>query len=151
MPNVYSLKNNRLCSKRERTKNKILGNLTHLEVICIRSNRGNSLVVQWLGLCTFTAEGPGSFPGQGTKKIPQATQPGQKQQQKYFEVLGVRNTIQSIVKGHYLKNKKQQIERRLILVLWRSRFPNIPPPETAKMLQKCLNAPFKHFADLASR
>ena len=32
----------------------------------------NSLVVQWLGLCAFTAEGPGSIPGQGTK-IPQAT------------------------------------------------------------------------------
>ena len=27
----------------------------------------NSLVVQWLGLCTFTAEGPDSIPGQGTK------------------------------------------------------------------------------------
>ena len=32
---------------------------------------GNSLAVQWLGLCAFTAEGPGSTPGQGTK-IPQA-------------------------------------------------------------------------------
>ena len=25
--------------------------------------RGNSLAVQWLGLCTFTAEGRGSVPG----------------------------------------------------------------------------------------
>ena len=25
------------------------------------------LVVQWLGLCAFTAEGMGSIPGQGTK------------------------------------------------------------------------------------
>ena len=32
---------------------------------------GSSLVVQWLGLCAFTALGPGSIPGQGTK-IPQA-------------------------------------------------------------------------------
>ena len=32
---------------------------------------GNSLVVQWLGLHTFTAEGAGSIPGWGTK-IPQA-------------------------------------------------------------------------------
>ena len=32
---------------------------------------GNSLVVQWLGLCAFSAEGQGSIPGQGTK-IPQA-------------------------------------------------------------------------------
>ena len=28
---------------------------------------GTSLVVQWLGFCTFNAEGPGSIPGQGTK------------------------------------------------------------------------------------
>ena len=34
---------------------------------------GNSLVVQWLGLVTFTAGGPGSTPGWGTK-IPQAAQ-----------------------------------------------------------------------------
>ena len=30
-------------------------------------NSGNSLVVQWLGLCVFTAEGTGSIPGWGTK------------------------------------------------------------------------------------
>ena len=29
-------------------------------------------MVQWLGLCAFTAEDPGSIPGQGTK-IPEAT------------------------------------------------------------------------------
>ena len=28
---------------------------------------GNSLVVQWLGLCAFTAEGVGSIPSRGTK------------------------------------------------------------------------------------
>ena len=28
---------------------------------------GNSLVVQWLGLGTFTTEGLGSIPGWGTK------------------------------------------------------------------------------------
>ena len=32
-----------------------------------KNSKGNSLVVQWLGLCTFTAEGPGLIPGQGTK------------------------------------------------------------------------------------
>ena len=37
----------------------------------------NSLVVQWLRLCTFTAKGPGSIPGQGTK-IPQAVWSSQK-------------------------------------------------------------------------
>ena len=34
---------------------------------------GNSLVIQWLGLCTFTTKGLGSIPGWGTK-IPQAPQ-----------------------------------------------------------------------------
>ena len=33
---------------------------------------GNFLVVQWLGLGAFTAKGPGSIRGEGTK-IPQAT------------------------------------------------------------------------------
>ena len=37
---------------------------------------GNSLAVQWLGLCTSTAEGPGSSPGWETK-ILQATWGGQ--------------------------------------------------------------------------
>ena len=32
---------------------------------------GNSLAVQWLGLCPFTAEGRASIPGRGTQ-IPQA-------------------------------------------------------------------------------
>ena len=37
---------------------------------------GNSLVVQWLELQTFTAKGVGSVPGRGTKN-PQAMQCGQ--------------------------------------------------------------------------
>ena len=39
--------------------------------------QGNFLAVQWLGLCAFTAKGPSSIPGHGTK-IPQATWSGQK-------------------------------------------------------------------------
>ena len=39
--------------------------------------KGNSLAVQWLGLGAFTAQGPVSIPGQGTK-IPQAARYGQK-------------------------------------------------------------------------
>ena len=27
------------------------------------------MVVQWLGLCTFTGENPGSIPGQATKNL----------------------------------------------------------------------------------
>ena len=38
-------------------------------------------MVQWLGLCTFTAEGMGSISGQGAK-TPQATRPKQQQKQK---------------------------------------------------------------------
>ena len=44
---------------------------------------GNSLVVQWLGLHAFIAEGPGSIPGQGTK-IPQAVSRGQKKKKSRF-------------------------------------------------------------------
>ena len=38
-------------------------------------------MVQWLGLCASTAEGTGSIPGQGTKKL-QAVWYGQEQKQK---------------------------------------------------------------------
>ena len=42
----------------------------------------NSLAVQWLGLCDFTAtEGVGLIPGWGTK-ILQAVQSGQKRKKK---------------------------------------------------------------------
>ena len=40
---------------------------------------GNSLLVQWLELCTFTAEGPGSIPGGGSR-ILQAACIGQETQ-----------------------------------------------------------------------
>ena len=33
---------------------------------------GTSPAVQWSGLCAFTAEGPGSIPGRGTKILQQA-------------------------------------------------------------------------------
>ena len=42
---------------------------------------GNSLALQWLGLCAFTAEGSGSSPGRGTN-ILQATWCGQKKERK---------------------------------------------------------------------
>ena len=46
--------------------------LTHLKCIL-----WNSLAAQCLGLTAFTAKGPGSTPGQGTK-IPQAVWSNQK-------------------------------------------------------------------------
>ena len=36
---------------------------------------GNSLVVQWLGLRAFTAEGPGSIPERGTNPTGHVVQP----------------------------------------------------------------------------
>ena len=42
---------------------------------------GNSLLVQWLGLCTFSAEGTDLIPGQGIK-IPQAAQCSLKKKKK---------------------------------------------------------------------
>ena len=42
---------------------------------------GTSLVVQWLRLCTSTAWGTGSIPGQGTK-IPRAMWHGQKKKKR---------------------------------------------------------------------
>ena len=43
---------------------------------------GNSLVVQWLGLYTFTTEGMGLIPGWGTK-IPRAVvRPKKKKKEK---------------------------------------------------------------------
>ena len=41
-------------------------------------------MVQWLGLLAFTAKGPGSIPGQGTK-IPQATRPKKKEKISYLK------------------------------------------------------------------
>ena len=43
--------------------------------------QGSSLAAQWLALCDFTAQGPGSIPGWGTK-ILQATQSSLKKKKK---------------------------------------------------------------------
>ena len=48
--------------RKERKKSRKLNTIIYI---------GNFLVVQWLGLCTFTTEGTGSIPGWGNK-IPQA-------------------------------------------------------------------------------
>ena len=45
---------------------------------------GNSLAVQWLGLRAFTAEGPSSIPGRGTK-ILQVARRSKKKKKKYIE------------------------------------------------------------------
>ena len=50
----------------------ILRNKFWKQVNPSRGNARTSLVVQWLRLCSFTAGGKGSTPGQGTK-IPRGT------------------------------------------------------------------------------
>ena len=45
----------------------LLRNLLKIKIL------GNSLAVQWLGLCASTARGPGSIPGRETKKIGRAS------------------------------------------------------------------------------
>jgi len=49
--------------------------------LCVRSLTVNSPAAQRVGLCSLTAEGLGSIPGQGTK-IPQTTSGGQKRKTK---------------------------------------------------------------------
>ena len=46
-------------------------------------NPGNSLVIQWLRFCAFTAKDMGSVPGWGTK-TPQARRHGQRDKQIEF-------------------------------------------------------------------
>ena len=51
-----------------------------------RLHTGNSLAVQWLGLRTFIAKGPGSIPGQGTR-IPQDAWHSQKKKNCHYPVI----------------------------------------------------------------
>ena len=53
---------------------------------------GNSLVVQWLGLSTFTAGGLGSIPSWGTK-IPSKNRKKKKKKNMGFE--GYKNQVQT--------------------------------------------------------
>ena len=63
---------------------------------------GNSLVVQQLGLCAFTAGGTGSIPGQGTEN-PQAVWCGREQTQKWkTEAKNLLWKFYSLLKFHSL-------------------------------------------------
>ena len=70
---------------------------------------GNSLAIQWLGLCAFTAKGLSLIPGLGTK-IPRATQYGKKEKKHTAYVLG--DLWFQIYKSKYL------IHLRLFLYIW---------------------------------
>ena len=70
----------------------ILSGSFYNSVALFRSHKlgGNSLEVQWLGLVAFTAEGPGSIPGQGTK-VPKVAQHGQ--EKKKCHKLGEKSLV----------------------------------------------------------
>ena len=62
-----------------------------LHCFTIRYNAvGNSLAVQWLGFCTFTAEGMGSIPGRGTKVLQAKWPKTQNKQSKNNVCVGLR-------------------------------------------------------------
>ena len=54
-------------------------------------------MVQWLLVCSFTAEGPGSIPGRGTK-ILQAVRWGQGKK-LHFLVSILKSTVREVVVG----------------------------------------------------
>ena len=57
---------------------------------------GTSLAVQWLRLCTSTAGGTGSIPGQGTK-IPHAMQCNQKKKKKVAMINMLRTLMEKSI------------------------------------------------------
>ena len=72
------VKNAELTNLRQWEIQDVIGNIMMLP---LNLPPGNSLAVQWLGLCAFTAKGLSPIPDQGTR-IPQATQCSQKKKKK---------------------------------------------------------------------
>ena len=68
-----------MCKWKWNIQDKCLKNINNL--IMSFCAQGSSPAAQWLALCDFTAQGPGSIPGWGTK-ILQATQSSQKKKKK---------------------------------------------------------------------
>ena len=66
---------------------------------------GNSLEVQWLGLLAFTAEGPGSIPGQGTK-IPQAMWWAKKKMKANIDIFSLTDS-RWFMAQHYIKSPSE--------------------------------------------
>ena len=85
---------------------------------------GNSLAVRWLGLCAFTAKGPGSKPGQGTK-IPQAARRPKKRERECYEQLHVN-------KFHNLDEMDKFFERSKIQTLSQGVIANLKSPTFIK-------------------
>ena len=71
-------------TKTQRSKKKLINKLKKNTFIKEKCYKWDSLAVQWLGLGAFTAKGPGSIPGWGTK-IPEATWGDQKKKKKGYK------------------------------------------------------------------
>ena len=80
LPQISELGHHRACRLQGFSPSPMLPQLQHTGAfpgtLIKNVGSGTFLEVQWLRLCTSTAEGTGSIPGQGTK-IPQAEQHGQ--------------------------------------------------------------------------
>lgn len=59
----------------------MLGDETNINLDVAFEGFWTFLAVQWLRLCSSTAEGVGMIPGQGTK-VPHAVQPAKKREKK---------------------------------------------------------------------
>ena len=88
-------------------KEGIQWNITHPEKWM--KSWGNSLAVQWLGLCALTAKGPGSIPSRGTK-IPQAAWCGGKKKTTQWN-LAICDNMDG-PRGYYAKWNKSDRERQ---------------------------------------
>ena len=75
--------------------------------------RGNSLVVQWLGLSAFIAVAVGSIPGSGTK-IPQATQCSWKRKRK--KKSGQNGALQTYTRADIMGSCLQKIHFLFLLL-----------------------------------
>ena len=76
---------------------------------------GNSLAVQWLGLCTSTAGSPGSIPSQRTK-VPQDTGHSKKKRRKKLTNSTPQKLIFRFSKDIVQKVKRQTTEWKKISV-----------------------------------
>ena len=86
--------------------------LTWLLKMVKMSYLGNSLVVQWLGLCVSTAEGVASIPGGGTK-IPQAAQRSQKRKKERKKMSYLYNTYFTTIKKNLSKGMGKDIPKEI--------------------------------------
>ena len=84
--------------------------MVHRHIINEKKNKkknltGNSLAVQWLGLCTSTVGSPGSIPSQRTK-VPQDTGHSKKKKKKEIDKFNSTKINLSFLKRHCSESEK---------------------------------------------